>query len=155
VADETEIRDAVDTARINSLDHPRYEFYYPWDYAAERERGSISNHRFLVDLKRKAFPKFLAELEKRDLISSRLKETFAAEEAYLVNFEKFLNGVQLEETYRLFDDTLSLAPWNDSLRARIYSIYFHLASTQREPVERSRLLRRARALYENLPVTDK
>jgi spermidine synthase len=36
VADERLIGDAVATARLNSLDHPRYEFYHPWDYAEDR-----------------------------------------------------------------------------------------------------------------------
>ena len=39
------------------------------------------------------------------------------------------------------------APWNDSLRAQIYSLYSYFASAQPDPVLRMRLQQRADSLY--------
>ena len=46
-----------------------------------------------------------------------------------------------------FDAALAVAPWNDSLRARIYAQYRFLAESRRDPGERAMLMRRASALY--------
>jgi spermidine synthase len=148
VADERVIRGAVKSSSLNSLDHPRYEFFYPWDYARDRDQQFIDNHAFILGLKREAYPDYLASIEKDGQDSSRLEQTFLAEDRYLVGFQKFLTGISLNEHYRLFDEALSLAPWNDSLRARIYSQYSYIASTRRDPAERARLMRRAYSLYE-------
>jgi hypothetical protein len=48
----------------------------------------------------------------------------------------------------MFDNALAAAPWNDSLRARIYAQYRYFASTQSDPVMRQQLKQRAEALYE-------
>jgi spermidine synthase len=148
VADERTLRDAVKEAQINRFDHPRYEFFYPWDYAFEREKQIVSNHQFIIELKRKAHPEYFAGLEKDSSDSLRLRQTFAAEFRYLAGFQKFLSGISLSENFRLFDDALSVAPWNDSLRARIYAQYAYIASTRKNPVERARMMKRADALYE-------
>ena len=68
---------------------------------------------------------------------------------YLYEFQGFLEGMPLVEQYRVFDETLAVAPWNDSLRARIYLQYVHNASTRRRPEERAMLMKRAEALYNN------
>lgn len=148
MADERTIRDAVSTASVNSLDHPRYEFFYPWDYAKEKEKKFIDNHNFMLALKRKAYPGFLSYLTRTLPDTTRLRRTFVAEDRYLVGFQKFLTGIPLAEQYRLFDEALALAPWNDSLRARIFAQYSYIASTRTNPLERARLMQRAKALYE-------
>jgi spermidine synthase len=148
VADEKIIRNAVKTASLNSLDHPRYEFFYPWDYAIEKQNKFIANHDFILKLKRVAYPDYLASFEKGLQDTARLKQTFAAEFRYLEGFRRFLTGIPLTEQYRIFDDALAVAPWNDSLRARIFSQYLHIASTRRNPSERARLMQRANSLYE-------
>ncbi len=148
VADEKIIRNAVRTASLNSLDHPRYEFFYPWDYAIDKEKKFITNHDFILKLKREAYPDYLASLGKNMQDTARIKQTFAAEFRYLEGFRKFLAGIPLTEQYRIFDDALAVAPWNDSLRARIFSQYLHIASTRTNPSERARLMQRANALYE-------
>jgi hypothetical protein len=79
----------------------------------------------------------------------RLRQGLEAEELYLKGFGKFLTGLPMMETYRIFDDALAAAPWNDSLRARIYARYAYLASTRLDPAERALLMRRAEALYPN------
>ena len=66
----------------------------------------------------------------------------------MLGFQKFLSGIPIAEQYRLFDNALALAPWNDSLRARIFAQYSYIASTRRNPSERARLMQRASALYE-------
>jgi spermidine synthase len=148
VADEKIIRTAVKTASINSLDHPRYEFFYPWDYAIDKEKKFIANHDFILKLKREAYPDYLASLEKGMPDTAKLRQTLAAEFRYLEGFRKFLAGIPLTEQYRIFDDALAVAPWNDSLRARIFSQYMHIASTRRNPAERARLMQRANSLYQ-------
>ena len=149
VADEKTIRKAVNSAAINSLDHPRYEFYYPWDYAAEKQNKFIANHQFIMGLRRDAYLGFLADLEKEMPDTTRLKTTFVAENLFLRGFEKYLAGITSTEVYRMFDYVLSLAPWNDSLRARIFALYSYTASARRDPAERARLMKKANSLYES------
>jgi len=147
MADERVIRKAVSSAEINSLDHPRYEFFYPWDYVIDRNKQIISNHSFIRKLKIEAYADFVASQEKYVENSARLKQTLLAEDQYLAGFQRFQAGLSLNEQYRLFDGILAQAPWNDSLRARIYSQYSHVASTRRDPIERARLMNRANNLY--------
>jgi len=148
VADERTIRAAVADAPLNTLDHPRYEFYHPWDYATDRVGKVIANHAFLTRLKRRAYPDFFAAVSASTTDHDRLRQTFAAEFGYLDAFQQYLSGIPLAEVYRMFDNVLAAAPWNDSLRARIYVQYTYFASIQSDPVERERLMRRARALYD-------
>jgi hypothetical protein len=51
----------------------------------------------------------------------RLRQALAAEDRYLAGFLRFLQGMPLDDIYRVFDDALAVAPWNDILRARIYA----------------------------------
>lgn len=147
VADRETIVRAVDTAALNSLDHPRYEFFFPWDYAIDRQEKFIANHEFLLELKRYAYIDFLARLGERMQDPSRINQSVAAEFRYQAGLGRFLRGIPVDEQYRIFDSALAMAPWNDSLRARIYAQYEYIASSQRNPVERARLMRRAEALY--------
>ncbi len=151
VADEKTIHKAVSTAAINSLTHPRYEFYYPWDYAAEKQNKFIANHQLITRLRREAYPGFLAALQEEIPDTSRLETTFTAEDLYLAGFAQYLSGMTSSKLYRVFDYVLSVAPWNDSLRARIYSLYAYTASVRRSPSERARLMKRADSLYASHP----
>jgi spermidine synthase len=147
IAADDVVRRAVEDAEINSLDHPRYEFYRPWDYAADRAQMIIENYDLLMALRREAFPAYLAALSSRAADSAKLRRGFAAEFQYLAAFRRFLGGMPLDENYRLFDLALEAAPWNDSLRARIYAQYSYLAATRSDPAERALLMRRAQELY--------
>ena len=149
VASEDVIRDAVQESAVNSLDHPRYEFFYPWDFTRDRDTRFIENHALITDMKRRAFSGFLASQGLDTLEDRRLRQTLAAEFRYLAGFQQFLEGMPLEEQFRVFDDALAVAPWNDSLRARIFAQYSYIASTRRNPAERARFQQRADALYEN------
>jgi spermidine synthase len=151
IADEKVIREAVADSPVNSLDHPHYEFFYPWDYAINREMKFLANHEFLIDLKTKSHAAYFAGITHDMNDDIRARRTFAAEFRYLQGFQKFLSGIPLDENYRIFDDALAVAPWNDSLRARIYAQYAHLANTRRDPVERMRAERRAADLYQENP----
>jgi spermidine synthase len=148
VADEQLIGDAVATASLNSLDHPRYEFYHPWDYAKDREEKVIANHAFILNLKREAYPDFLASVSVGESNPERLRKTFEAEFRFLEAFQQLLRRIPLAKLYRRLDNTLALAPWNDSLRARIYAQYHYFALAQPNPSRRASMLQRAEALYD-------
>ena len=147
IASDGVLRDAVAAAETNSLDFPRYEFYRPWDYARDRAEKVVDNHQMLIDLKRRAYPDLLTALSGKVPDRARLRQGLEAEERYLRGFGEFLTGMPLMETYRVFDEALAVAPWNDSLRARIYAQYRFLAESRRDPGERAMLMRRASALY--------
>ncbi len=147
VADERSLRPAVEDALINSFNHPRYEFFYPWDYTIDRQKQVVANHKFIRELKLQAQSDFIADLEISAQDLARFKQTLKAEDSYLFGFEQFQTGISLTDQYRLFDAILAMAPWNDSLRARIFSQYLHIASTRRDPLERSRLFKKANQLY--------
>ena len=147
VADGNTLRRAVEAASINTLDHPRYEFYYPWDFANEQNMKFIADHELIRRLKREAVPGLLASLAGRVPDPDRLRQSFGAEEQYLSAFQSFLTGIPVADVYPLFDHTLALAPWNDSLRAQVYSLYAYIASAQADPAMRNWLQRRADALY--------
>jgi spermidine synthase len=148
IADERTIRPLVADAPINSLGHPRYEFYHPWDYARDKVGKVVENQAFILRLKRKAYVDFFASLSAQVDDVDRLRQTFAAEFLYLKAFQQYLEGLEIADLYRVFDQSLEAAPWNDSLRARIYAQYAYFAMTRRDPAMRERLRRRAEALYE-------
>ncbi len=147
VAGDEVIRQAVADAELNTLAYPRYEFYHPWEYAEDRLDKAIANQEFLLDLKRRAHPDYFRALATDADDPARLERTFEAEFRFLQAFQRFLGRIPLAETYRLFDGALATAPWHDSLRARIYAQYRYFAASQRDPVRRAQLARRAEALY--------
>ena len=147
IADKTTISAAVSDAHLNSLDHPRYEFFYPWDYVIGRDKQIITNHALIRQLKQDAYPRFIASQGDQTGNGSRFTQTLMAEDQYLAGFQQFLTGLSLTDQYRLFDEILSLAPWNDSLRARIFAQYSHIAMSRRNPTERAQLMERANRLY--------
>jgi len=147
VAGDEMVRAEVASAPVNTLDHPRYEFYHPWDYAADRKGKTLANHVFLLELKRRAHSGFFDQVTQTAPDQARLQKTFAAEFRYLECFAAFLDGLSAPEHFRLFDRVLEIAPWNDSLRARIYSQYRYLAASEQNPDLRRRYHSRAEALY--------
>jgi len=66
----------------------------------------------------------------------------------LLAYQKYLEGISLQEMYRLFDQALAQAPWNDSLRAQIYAEYSLSAFNGRSATERVNMMKRANSLYE-------
>lgn len=148
VADERILRPAVADALINSLDHPHYEFFYPWDYTIGKQEQFVDNLNFIMSLKRQGRAAFIADLKIDIADLTRFEQTLAAEDSYLSGFMRFQTGISLADQYRLFDAILAQAPWNDSLRARIFAQYTHVAMTRRDPIERARLIRKANDMYE-------
>jgi spermidine synthase len=155
IADERTIRDAVADAQLNSHVHPRYEFYGPWDYARNKHEKVVDDQAFILALKRRAYGQFFTSVAAGMPDSRKLERAFGAEFLYLEAFQRFLGGMSLTEIYRTFDSILAEAPWNDSLRARIYAQYSHIASIQADPTTRSRLMGRAAALYGDSQPRDK
>ena len=147
VAGDADLRAAVADAPVNSLDHPRYEFYHPWDYAADRSGKMLANHDFLLELKRQAHGVYFEQVAATAPDLERLKRTFAAEFRYLEAFHMFLSGLSTSDHFRIFDRVLAGAPWNDSLRARIYSQYRFLAANEQDSELRRRYRARVEALY--------
>jgi spermidine synthase len=118
VADGETIRNTIRIAPENTLDRPRYEFFSPRDYEAPRNQRLATNYDLLVGMRRAAWPAFASKVVSAD--DSRLNETLAAERAYTDAYRRSRSGTASdEEVFRRFNSVLLLAPWNDSLRARI------------------------------------
>lgn len=149
VADEKLIRTIVKDSPLNTLDHPRYEFFYPWDYSIDRQEKIISNHDLVTGLKRTAAAEYLSRFRNQDTDSERIRQSFAAELRYLAGFRQFLKGFPVADQYRTFDGILNDAPWNDSLRAQVLTLYTHFANSAQDPYERARRQQRVDALYQD------
>lgn len=144
VADEEVIRRAVRNVPANTLAHPRYEFFSPWDYAVPLKRRVAENIEFIAALKRDAAPRFLAAIRVRDEEEARrMARALDAEQAYLKGYRISLSPVSATDIFRQYDSALELAPWNDSLRARIFLHYYKIAGSQSNPVARQQLMQRA------------
>ena len=148
VADEKTLRPAVADAPVNTLVHPRYEFFDPWQGDIfDRDEGFARNHDFLLGLRQTAAPVFLSQLSAGLMNQERLRVSFVAEEKYLIAFARVLAGAEEFELYRLFDEILALAPWNDSLRARIFLQYWNMASSKEDIQARAEGMERALSVY--------
>ena len=150
VADGEVIRKAVRDAPENTLVHPRYEFFSPWDYAVPLKQRVAANIEFIARLKRAAEPAFLAAIQVRNQEeAARLKRALAAEQAYLTGYRISLSlaPVSATEIFRQYDAALALVPWNDSLRARIFLHYSEIAASQANTGVKAYLMERALSIY--------
>ncbi|MDH5512337.1 MAG: fused MFS/spermidine synthase [Gammaproteobacteria bacterium] len=146
------VRQAVRDAPENTLVHPRYEFFSPWDYAVPIRQRIAANIEFMAALKRAAAPGFLAAIKLRDPDEAeRLKRALAAEQAFLNGYRISLGPVSATDIFRQYDAALALAPWNESLRARIYLHYSDIADSQTDTRIRTYLMERARAARDGNP----
>jgi hypothetical protein len=144
VTDDTLIRKAVEDARRNTLAHPRYEFYSPWDFAVPLKQRVARNIEFIAELKRNAAPGFIASIGLRDQDqATRLMQALDAELAFLKGYRISLSPVSATDIFRQYDMALALAPWNDSLRSRIFLHYSKIAASQASPIARQQLMQRA------------
>ncbi len=151
VADGNFIRQAVRNAPENTLVHPRYEFYSPRDYAIPVKQRSAANIEFIAALKRAAAPDFLAAIAVRDQQEARrLIRALDAEQAYLAGYRLSLSTgpVSGMEIVREYETALALAPWNESLRARIFLHYSDIAASQANVGVKAYLLERALSVYD-------
>lgn len=147
VADERFIAGAVEDASLNSLVYPRFEFSLPWEVGEDEGNKWPTNLELILELKRLAQPGYLAELEKDARDPARIRASIAAQDRYLLAYQKYLQGVSLQEMYQMFDQALAMAPWNDSLRAQIYAQYTHVAFLGRSASDRIHMMQRAESLY--------
>ena len=150
VADDELIRQAVQDAPDNTLVHPRYEFYSPWDYAVPLKQRVAANIAFIAALKRAAAPTFLATMNVRDQDRAmRLNRALEAEQAYLAGYRLSLSPAPVSgtEIIRQYDAALALAPWNESLRARIFLHYSDIADSQANAGVKASLIERALSVY--------
>ena len=150
VADGQIIRQAVRDTPENTLVHPRYEFYSPWDYAVPLKQRVAANIEFIEGLKRAAAPTFLAGINVRDQEETRrLNRALGAEQAYLTGYRLSLSPgpVSGTEIVRQYDRALALAPWNESLRARIFLHYSEIADSQANTGVKADLMERALSVY--------
>ena len=151
VADGDTLRRAVRGAPQNTLAHPRYEFFSPRDYAQPRKGRVAENIELVARLRGSAWGGLAARMAPPDEDTRRrLGRAAAAELAYLAGYRKSLGSgtVSATDIFRHYDTALTLAPWNDSLRARISLHYVEIATSQRHPRARLALLRRALSAYE-------
>lgn len=128
MADETALREAVRDSPENTLDHPRYEFFSFEDYAVPLYQRLLLNHDFLMSLRRSAAPALLSKMAASTEEGARLREAFAAEEEILSGYRQGLAGAPRAEVTRRFESALALAPWNDSIRSRVFLHYRMTAS---------------------------
>ncbi len=128
VAEGSAFRTAVALSPVNTLAHPRYEFYSPEDYAVPRMRRHHQNHEFLLRMRRSA-PGLLAVAAEG---ASRMADAFAAEEEFLAGFRIALTGGQASDAFRHFEAAVARAPWNENLRARVFLAYWEVGQAQVE-----------------------
>ncbi len=151
VADGQLIRQAVRDAHENTLAHPRYEFYSPWDYAVPLKQRVAANITFIASLRRAAAPTFLATIKVRDQEEARrLNQALWAEQAYLTGYRLSLgpgpvSGLEIDREY---DRALARAPWNENLRARIFLHYSEIAASQANIGVKAALMERALSIYD-------
>jgi spermidine synthase len=147
VAAGNTIRRAVATAELNTLTHPRYEFYSPADYAVPLKSRVAANIGLALRLQRQAAAEFRGIIQPSDDgAASRLDDARAAEQAFLDGYRISLGPVNATEIFSRYDSALSLAPWNRNLRERIALHYTDIANSQGNPGVRNFLLQRARAV---------
>jgi len=147
VADGEAIRKAVRGAELNTLVHPRYEFFSPRDYALPLKQRVAANIDFIARLKRAAAAEFLATVRLRNQQQAeRFVSALAAEQEFLKGYRISLAPVDATRIYRHYDTAIALAPWNQSLRARIFLHYSEIAASQANPGVRAYLLQRALAV---------
>jgi spermidine synthase len=127
VTDGEALRPALAGEHENTVAHPRYEFYSPRDYAVPAKQRFAANLELLMDLRRRAAPRFAAAFSPPGARDDRLTETVSAEDAFLAGYGEVLAHAPPAEAASRFGAALALAPWNASLRVRILSQYWHLS----------------------------
>jgi hypothetical protein len=132
--------------------HPRYEFFSPWEYAVSHRQRIATNIEFIASLRRAAAPGLLAAMTLRNRDEAeRLKRALSAEQAYLTGYRISLAPVSATDIFRQYDAALALAPWNDSLRARIFLHYSQIANSQKNARNKAYLMERALAARDGHP----
>jgi len=149
VAGGEALRNAVSGALVNTLVHPRYEFYSPRAYAVPLKARVAANIQFISELRRKAAPALLASIRGLDAEQTeQLRGAQAAEQAFLAGYRLSLSPVSVMEIFRQYEAAVTLAPWNENLCARIFLHYFDIAASQNHAGNRALMMKRALAVYD-------
>ena len=144
VAGGETLRRAVADAELNTLVHPRYEFYAPHDYAVPLRQRVAANLGFIARLRREGAAELRASMRLTGAAQAeRLDAALVAEQAFLEGYRISLGPVNATDIFAHYDAALAGAPWNDSLRERIALHYMDIAASQTNPGVRNYLLRRA------------
>jgi spermidine synthase len=118
VGRDAALRASFAKARINSLEHPYYEFYSPADFAVPSDERIVKSIDYHLNLWGKSFPV-------DDVINAsaaerqRLAQAFASETTYLRAYAEFLQGMFTPKIFNQFREAIALAPWNNSVRAEV------------------------------------
>ncbi|MHC5209175.1 MAG: fused MFS/spermidine synthase [Planctomycetota bacterium] len=131
VSDGQSLRAAVADAPTNTVDRPRYEFYSPAEYAVSRVDRLAVNDALLRSLRAQAAPRLLERMGVAAEGSGRMARAWKAEGAFLSAFALYLVGRSDEqELLGRFDAALEMAPWNQSLAARVALQYWMAGTAQ-------------------------
>jgi spermidine synthase len=129
VTNEQALRPALVNEPENTLSHPRYEFYSPADYAIPSKQRFAANLELLVGLRRQGTPgmPLASAPAPGEENADSLAAAVSAETEFLTGYGKVLSHAPVTEVSGRFDAALARAPWNNSLRVRILSQYWHLS----------------------------
>jgi tetratricopeptide (TPR) repeat protein len=126
VSDGEAIRAATRGVKTNTLENPYYEFYSPRQYAVPVKTRVLESHDYLVELRGR---RGLADLSVylSGPVSKRLHDGFRAEGHFLSGLRLQIQDRPYTEFEQDFETALTIAPWNDNLRAQIVAFLWNHA----------------------------
>jgi spermidine synthase len=116
VAKDDDLRRALPAGRINSFEHPYYEFYSPADYAVPAAQRDLLNHRLLMTFRR---PDPGPLLQRAGSDRERLVQAYAAEGASFQGREEQLSGEAPQTVLHQYEVAMGIAPWDLNLRNEV------------------------------------
>lgn len=124
--DGATLRAALAGEPVNSLAHPRYEFYAPDDYARPSRARLAENFEFLWRVRRPWHPRRSTRPAGWN-DEALLRASHAAESAYLDGCRTLHRRGSPRVAVEQMERAVALAPWNENLRARVFAQYWDLA----------------------------
>ena len=112
---------------VNTLDHPRYEFYAPDDYALPSRRRLAENFDFLLELRRRTPAPAWQGASGDARGDSLMRALRSAEDEYLAACRLSLHDAPTAQVIGRLERAIELAPGNANLRARVFAQYWELA----------------------------
>ncbi|HJV37117.1 tetratricopeptide repeat protein, partial [Geomonas sp.] len=116
IASDQTVRNLLPTGRINSFEHPFFEFYSPADYAAPSEQRDLLNHRLLMSFRSQEPGPALLRAGPE---GGRLAEAYRAENALYAAREQQLAGEAPAAVLHQYEQAIVRAPWNLNLRNEV------------------------------------
>jgi len=128
VTDEEALRRELADEPDNTLAHPRYEFYSPRDYAIPTKQRFAPNLDVIMKLRMDGIPMVASAADSAGAASAdTLAAAVSAESEFLNGYRLVLSHAPVADVASRFDAALARAPWNESLRVRILSQYWHMS----------------------------